>query len=196
MEVDASATPTERRAAQIEAHKKHLDSEYQRLSKIWNSSTTEHRTASDALDKYEQAANVHRRKTGQTCYNGDGSLAFLAGFAGESHLRSIPEILRELGRYCQNDMLRLRQSRVENLLHEVLDTANNEILIGKFEINSPEYTQLRQNTWCIQNAITQITRRNGIPPSKAHMVRCLVRTILTLKPFTFEFGFNIPFRLT
>ena len=69
----------------------------------------EHQSASESLRKYEQRSNEHKRKIGQSCYNQDGSLAFLGGFSGESHLRTQPEILRELSRYCNNEMLRLRQ---------------------------------------------------------------------------------------
>ena len=146
-----------------------------------------HQTAADNLTKYEQKTESHRRKTGQNCYNQDGSLAFLAGFDGESHLRSQPEILRELSRYCLNDMLRLRQSRVENLLREVLDTANNEILTGRYTANSSEDTQLRQNTWSIQTALNNITRRMGISPTKAHIVRCVVSLSVTFQKQVFTF---------
>ena len=143
-------------------------------SKLWNSAMAEHQSASDSLRKYEQRSSEHKRKTGQTCYNPDGSLAFLGGFSGESHLRTQPEILRELFRYCNNDMLRLRQDKIEGLLHEVIETAENELLVGKYELETPEYNHLRQNIWSLRNALNQICRRMGVPPSKAFMIRCAV----------------------
>ena len=177
--VDSNLTDTHKRvAAQIDQHRQSLEKDYQQKSDLWNAAMTKHQTAADSLRKAEQRSNDHKRKTGQTCYNPDGSLAFLGGFSGESHLRTQPEILRELSRYCLNDMLRLRQNKIESLLHEVIETAENELLVGRYELNSPEYQHLRQNVWSIRTALGQISRRNGVPPSKAFIVRTIVSTII------------------
>lgn len=149
---------------------------------------SKHQASSDQLAKMESKADKQRRAQGQTCYNQDGSLSFLTGYGNESHLRQPLEIIKELQRYIETDMLRLRQNKVETLLVEFIGSLNHDMLVGKYAAGTREFFQLKQNLWAAQNAHLQLTRRqSGLYHSKADVVRKMV----SLKPKNFES--NLPF---
>ena len=126
------------------------------------------------MKKREAQTAKQQRQQGQSCFNEDGSLAFLGGYQGESHLRQSAEILRDLQRYCLQEMLKLRQHRIESLLHELVETMNNDLLIGRYEEKSAEQGHLKRNLWAAQNVLASFNRRLGVSLSKADIVRKVV----------------------
>ena len=176
MSADSSAA--DKLTAQVEAHRVHLEKEYQAKSDLWQSALSRHQSAQDQTTKYEQKVDKQQRAQGQNCFNSDGTLNFLSGYAGESHLRQPLEIIKELLRYIEQEMLRLRQNRVEALLSEFIDSMQNDILVGRFSENSKEGFQLRQNLWAAQNINGHLNRRHGILLSKADIVRKMVSLVI------------------
>ena len=161
-------------AAKIEEHQSALEKEFHAKADHWSSCQSKWQHADDNLKRMESRADKRRRQQGQSCFNDDGTLAFLGGYSGESHLRQPVEIIRDLQRYCLQEMLKLRQQRVENLLHELIESLNHDVLIGKFEEKTRESQHLRQNLWASQNVLSQIQRRIGIAHSKADIIRKIV----------------------
>ena len=161
-------------SAKIEAHSEALEKAFQAKSDIWTGLQSKFQQASDALSKYEKRADQQRRQQGQTPYNADGTMSFLGGFGQESHLRQPLEILRDLQRYALNDMLKLRQVRVETYLLELVEALNYDLLIGRFKEGSKELVHLRQNVWAAQSCLSSLNNRIGIPISKADIIRKLV----------------------
>ena len=161
-------------SAKIEAHSESLEKTFQAKSDVWTGLQTKFQHASDALQKYEKRADQQRRQQGQTPYNADGTMAFLGGFAQESHLRQPVEILRDLQRYALNDMLKLRQVRVETYLLELVEALNYDLLIGRFAEGSQELVHLRQNLWAAQSCLSSLNNRIGVPITKADIIRKLV----------------------
>ena len=135
---------------------------------------TKFQVAEESLRKYEQKADAHKRLTGQSNYNPDGSMSFLSGFQGESHLRPQSEIIRELQRHCLIDMLKLRQFRIESLLQEFCDTCNHELLTGVTGDDPQKADNLRRNLWSIQSIISQLRRNAAAPLSKSDVIRKVV----------------------
>ena len=161
-------------AAKIEEHQNALEKAFHAKADHWSSCQSKWQTADDSLKRYESRVDKQRRQQGQSCYNADGSLAFLGGFQGESHLRQPVEIVRDLQRYCLQEMLKLRQQRVETLLHELVESMNHDVLVGKFEEKSQEHQHLRSNLWATQNVLASLQRRIGVAQSKADIVRRVV----------------------
>ena len=145
MDLGSDASATAILSAKVEAHRAYLEKEYQTKSDLWQGALARHQSAQDQTNKYEQKVDKQQRAQGQNCFNSDGSLNFLSGYSGESHLRSPLEIIKELLRYIESDMLRLRQGRVETLLFEFIDSMNNDVLCGRYPENSKESFQLKQN---------------------------------------------------
>lgn len=173
------ATPHDITAAKINAYRDHLDKTAKAKSKLWQSAMAEHQSSSDQLAKQESKADKQKRAQGQTCFNSDGTLSFLSGYGSESHLRDPLEVIKELQRYIETDMLRLRQNKVEALLTEFISSMNHDMLVGKYADGTRELFQLRQNLWAAQNAHLALTKRlNGIILSKADVVRKMVSYIL------------------
>ena len=151
-----------------------MEKDYQTKSDSWSSALTKFQAAEEGLKKYELKADAHKRLTGQSNYNPDGSMAFLSGFVGESHLRPQSDIIRELQRYCLMDMLKLRQFRIENLLQEFCDTCNHELLTGVHQDDPVKSDNLRRNLWSIQNIIGHLRRNTAAPLSKTDVIRKVV----------------------
>ena len=167
----------------MDAHRAHLEKDYHTKSDTWQSALARHQSAQDQTTKYEQKVDKQQRAQGQNCFNTDGSLSFLSGYSGESHLRAPLEIIKELLRYVEHDMLRLRQNRIENLLAEFIQSLNNDILVGRFTENSKEGVQARQNLWAAQSINLFLNRRHGVVLSKADIVRKMVSLLpLRLTP--------------
>ena len=164
-------------AARIEEHQSALEKEFYAKADHQSSCQSKWQHADDNVKRYESKVDKQRRQQGQSCFNADGSLAFLGGFSGESHLRQPLEIIRDLQRYCLQEMLKLRQGRVEGYLHELIESMNHDILTGKFEDKTKEHQHLRQNLWATQNVLSSIQRRIGAAHSKADIIRKVVRTI-------------------
>ena len=164
-------------AAKSEEHQSALEKDFHAKADHWSACQSKWQHADDNLKRYESKVDKQRRQQGQSCFNADGSLAFLGGFAGESHLRQPLEVIRDLQRYCLQDMLKLRQHRVESLLHELIESMNHDVLIGKFPEKTTEHQHLRQNLWAAQNVLSAIQRRIGAAHSKADIIRKVVRTI-------------------
>lgn len=171
---DQQSDPIQRVASQIESHRAHLEKEYLAKSEIWSSALTKFQHAEEGLKKMDQKADAHKRLTGQSNYNPDGSMSFLSGFQGESHLRQQSEIIRDLQRYVLMDMLKLRQFRIENLLQEFIDTCNHELLTGTHRDDPQKTDNLRRNLWSIQNILGQLRRNQAAPLSKTDVVRKVV----------------------
>lgn len=163
-------------AAKIEEHQSVLEKEFHSKADHWSSCQSKWQHADDNLKRYQSRVDKQRRQQGQSCFNADGTLAFLGGYSGESHLRQSVEIIRDLQRYCLQEMLKLRQSRVESLLHELIESLNHDVLVGKFEEKTREHQHLRQNLWASQNVLSQIQRRIGVAHSKADIIRKVVST--------------------
>ena len=175
MTVIDGATPRDVVAAKINAYRDHLEKTAKAKSKLWQTAMSEHQSASDQMAKNESKADKQKRAQGQTCFNSDGTLSFLSGYGNESHLREPLEVVKELQRYIETDMLKLRQNKVEALLVEFIGSMNHDMLTGKFPDGTRELFQLRQNLWAAQNAHLALTRRlNGITLSKAEIVRKMV----------------------
>ena len=147
---------------------------------------SKHQQAADNLSKIERKADQQRRQQGHTPYNADGSMSFLGGFNQESHLRQPLEIIRDLQRYALNDMLKLRQNRVEAYLLELVEALNFDLLIGRHPEGSQEHFHLRQNVWATQNVLSALNNRLGVPITKGDIIRRLVsisRGFLILRLF-------------
>ena len=175
-------------AAKIEEHQSTLEKDFHAKADHWSSCQSKWQHADDNLKRMDARADKRRRQQGQSCFNDDGTLAFLGGYPGESHLRQAVEIIRDLQRYCLQEMLKLRQQRVETLLHELIESLNHDVLIGKFEEKTRENQHLRQNLWASQNVLSQIQRRMGVAHSKADIIRKIVSSNPKL------FLFDLPFR--
>ena len=174
----SGSTPRDIIAAKVDAYRDHLEKSMKTLSDKWQNSMSKHQTASDQLLKFETKTDQQRRAQGQTCFNRDGTLSFLSGYGNESHLREPLEVIKELQRYIETDMLRLRQNRVETLLTEFIGSMNHEVLVGKHAANSREAFQLKQNLWAAQNAHLALTKRHtGIILSKAEVVKKMVSNL-------------------
>ena len=172
---------------QIQIHCEKLEKAYQSKSDAWSSLQTKFQQASDTLNKYEKRVDQQRRQQGHSPYNADGTMAFLGGFQQESHLRQPVEILRELQRYALNEMLKLRQNRVEALLLELVEALNFDLLIGRHPEGSKENFHLRQNVWAAQNALSSLNSRIGIPITKGDIIRKLV-SLLPIIMFLFTYS--------
>ena len=172
------ATPMQVTSRKIEIYSEKLEKAYQGKSDIWSSQMSKHQQAAENLNKFERRADQQRRQQGQTPYNADGSMSFLGGFTQESHLRQPLEIIRDLQRYALNDMLKLRQGRVEAYLLELVEALNFDLLIGRHPEGSKEHFHLRQNVWATQNVLSALNNRIGIPITKADVVRKLVSELL------------------
>ena len=166
-------------AAKIEEHQNALEKEFHTKADHWSSCQSKWQHADDNLKRYESRVDKQRRQQGQSCFNADGSLAFLGGFQGESHLQQPVEIVRDLQRYCLQDMLKLRQQRVEGLLHELIESMNHDVLTGRYEEKTKEHQHLRQNLWATQNVLAALQRRIGVPLSKADIIRKVVSRKIT-----------------
>ena len=77
-------------------------------------------------------------------------------------------------RYCLQDMLKLRQQKVEHLLHELVESLNHDVLTGRYAETSRENQHLRQNLWASQNVLSSLQRRIGAAMSKADIIRKVV----------------------
>ena len=161
-------------SAKIEAHSEKLEKAYQSKSDAWLSINSKYQQSADNLSKYERKCDQSRRQQGHTPYNADGSMSFLGGFGQESHLRQPADIIRDLQRYALNEMLKLRQSRVESLLVELAEALNYDLLIGRYAEGSREQFYLRQNVWAVQSCLTSLSNRVGVPITKADVIRKLV----------------------
>ena len=161
-------------AAKIEEHQSQLEKTFYSKADHWSSCQSKWQSADDNLKRLNARVDKQRRQQGQSCFNADGSLAFLGGFTGESHLRQPVEIVRDLQRYALQEMLKLRQSRVETLLHELIESMNHDVLTGKYDEKTKEGQHLRQNLWAAQNVLSTLQRRIGAPSSKADIIRRLV----------------------
>ena len=169
-------------ANQIESHQAHLEKDYLAKSESWSAALTKFQAAEESLKRYEQKADAHKRLIGQSNYNPDGSMAFLSGFQGESHLRPQCDVIRDLQRYCLMDMLKLRQFRIESLLQEFCDGCNHELLTGVPGDDPQRTDNLRRNLWSIQNILGQLRRNAAAPLSKSDVIRKVVRWLFNLVP--------------
>ena len=158
----------------IEIHSEKLEKAFQGKSDVWSSLQSKHQQAAENLSKYERRSDQLRRQQGQSPYNADGSMSFLGGFTQESHLRQPLEIIRDLQRYALNDMLKLRQGRVEAYLLELVEALNFDLLVGRHPEGSKEHFHLRQNVWATQSVLSALNNRLGIPITKADVIRRLV----------------------
>ena len=165
-------------AAKIEEHQSALEKDFHSKADHWSACRTKWQHADDELKRYESRVDKQRRLQGQSCFNADGSLSFLGGFQGESHLRQPAEIIRDLQRYCLREMLKLRQHRIEALLHELIESLNHDVLVGRWEEKTKEHQHLRQNLWASQNVLSSIQRTIGVAQSKADIIRKVVSTII------------------
>ena len=170
----SDASPTEILSAQVEAHRSELEKTYLAKSDTWQGAHSKLQAAQDQQNKYDQRVNNQKRAQGINSFNSDGSMSFLSGFSSESHLRQPIEVIRELLRYIESDMLKLRQSRIEGLLTEFIESMNHDILIGKYIEGSSEIFQLRQNLWAAQSVSVSLNRRHGLLNNKAELVRKMV----------------------
>ena len=178
-------------AAKVDAHRKHLEATFNSKSDTFQSAHARFQSAQDQTQKYEQKVDKQKRAQGENPFNPDGSLSFLTGYSNESHLREPLEIVKELMRYVENDMLRLRQNRIETLLTEFITSMNHDILVGKYPEGSREIFQLRQNVWAAQNINLALNRRNGIVYTKADLVRKMV-SLLYFRIFLSKFYYFRP----
>ena len=176
--LEATATPHDILAAKVNSYREHLEKIYLAKSDLWQTASEKCQAAQDKLTKYENKIEKQRRAQGLTCFNSDGTLSFLSGYANESHLREPLEIIKELLRYAENEMLRLRQTRVESLLVEFITSLNHDLLIGRFPDGSREYFQLKQNLWAGQNVQLSLNQRHGLNLSKADIIRKLVSNLV------------------
>ena len=160
--------------AKIVEHQNALEKEFYAKADHWSACQSKWQTADDNLRRYDARVDKQRRQQGESCLNADGSLSFLGGFSGESHLRQPVEIVRDLQRYCLQEMLKLRQQRVEGLLHELIESMNHDVLVGKFEEKTKEHQHLRQNLWASQNVLASLQKRLGVAHSKADIIRKVV----------------------
>ena len=115
---------------------------------------------------------------GGSSYNQDGSLSYFVGYDDVSHLRSPPEILRDLHRYLASDMLKLRQARLEILLQELGDSFDYEVASGR-----GGDSRVVTNMSACRSVLSMLTRRGGMVLNKAEIVRKLVSSFLGLEPF-------------
>ena len=143
-------------------------------SESWSSALAKYQAAEAELKKYEQKVDATKRLTGQSNYNPDGSMAFLSGFQGESHLRQQSDIIRELQRYVLSEMLKLRQNKIESLLQEIVDVCNHELLVGVHRDEPQKNDNMRRNLWSIQSILGQLRRHAGACLSKSDVVRKIV----------------------
>ena len=172
--MDASASSHEILVAKVNSYREHLEKDYLAKSDLWQAAMAKCQTAQEQLSKYESKVEKQRRAQGQTCFNSDGTLSFLSGYSNESHLREGLEIIKELLRYVEQEMLRLRQNKIETLLVEFITSLNHDILIGKHGDGTPESFQLKQNLWASQNVQLSLNQRHGLSLTKAELVRRLV----------------------
>ena len=175
VEVAAGTPATKVMAVKVDTHRKALEKEYLGKSDLWTSAYTKSQSAQDQKTRYETKVDKQKRALGQTCFNQDGTLSFLSGFGNQSHLRQPLEIIRELLRYVETEMLKLRQNRVESLLIEFVESLNHDLLVGRHTVGSREYFELRQNLWAAQSVQASLTRRQGLVLSKADLTRKMVR---------------------
>ena len=156
-------------SARIDAHRDHLEEEYKAKTATWSSNLAQYQSSCDHVTKIENRLDTANRKMGASAFNTDGSLAFFVGYEDMSHLRSPPEILRDLHRYLATDMLKLRQARVEILLQELCDSYDYEVASGRS--NQPG---LVTNLSACRSVLNLLTRRGGMTLSKSEIVRRLV----------------------
>ena len=164
-------------AAKIEAYKEQLEKDFLAKSETWSAAHNKWQSHEDSVRKRDQQAAKQLRQQGQTCFNEDGSLSFLGGFQGESHLRQPLEVIRDLQRYCLQNMLKLRQHQIETLLSEFIDSMNHDLLIGRYDEKSKEQCHLRRNLWAAQTVQGSLNRRQGVSLSKADIIRKIVSSL-------------------
>ena len=166
----------------IEIYCEKLEKAYQSKSDIWSGHRSKHQQAAEDLNKIERRADQQKRQQGHSPYNADGSMSFLGGFTQESHLRQPVEIIRDLQRYALNEMLKLRQNRVEAYLSELVEALNFDLLIGRYPEGSTEHFHLRQNAWATQNVLSSLSHNKfGVPITKADIIRRLVSYFLIIR---------------
>ena len=180
-QVDVTGDATEITSAKIKAHKAYLEKEFTTKTADWTSALSQYQSSSDQVTKIQSKIDNAARKLGGSSYNQDGSLSFFVGYDDVSHLRSPPEILRDLHRYLATDMLKLRQARLEILLQELGDSFDYEVASGR-----GNDARVVTNMSACRSVLSLLTRRGGMVLNKAEIVRKLVSLscFSGLKPFS------------
>jgi len=159
-------------AKKIDLHKAWMEKEYTSKAEIWSTSHTKHQQCLEAYTRAEAKKDLQKNKIGQSAISTSGQMSFLTGFSDESHHREQKIIIQELQRYVVTELLRLRQSRVEELLKEFCDSGTYLITTGKHSPDSVEYRGLMANMWNVNSVRESLTsRRFGPSQTKAELAR-------------------------
>ena len=156
-------------SARIDAHRATLDEDYKTKTATWSANLTQYQSSCDQVTKIQNRLDTASRKMGASAFNTDGSLAYFVGYENMSHLRSPPDILRDIHRYLAHDMLRLRQSRIEILLQELCDSYDYEVASGR-----SDQPGVVTNLSASRSVLNLLTRRGGMTLTKSEIVRRLV----------------------
>ena len=168
-QVEAGDDVTAITSARIQAHKVFLEKDFNTKTSEWTNALNQYQSSNDQVTKIQAKIDNASRKLGGSSYNQDGSLSYFVGYDDVSHLRSPPEILRDLHRYLATDMLKLRQARLEILLQELGDSFDYEVASGRG--NDPRVVT---NLSACRSVLSLLTRRGGMVLNKAEIVRKLV----------------------
>ena len=149
-----------------------MEKEYNEKSEVFSTAQTRYQNAADQVKKNNERVEAASRRLGGSSFNADGSLNYFVGYGDMSHLRSPPEIVRDLHRYLGSDMLKLRQNRLEIMLQELNDAFDFEVSAGR----DGDDSVLRTNMAASRSVFNLLRRCGGPNLTKSEIVRKAVST--------------------
>ena len=166
--------PAEKVVARLKKHLDDVSKQFEKATDEWIAIQSKLTSSMERVHKHEKNLEVAKHQLGRSAFNAQGHLNHLVGFQ-QSHHRDLADICREFTRHVQDDMLRLSQTKICDLLQE-FTRATQAILHDKaHEPTSQAYKEAQINGTAAQAVLSDIYQRtDGLNLSKADIVRKMV----------------------